>query len=640
MGGREITLNFLNNIKIGQRMNIVISLFVFLIIFSMSSYNYVSSKKQIYNSVDANLKNELADMSGYLNLELEKNQQITELGLTLFEQYLSNVGKIEIKSGEKITFNAIDQMTNISSDVEVNVWQINGKQIQKDITHVDQIKKFGIQTATIFQRIPEGFMRISTNVTDAKGNRAIGTYIPNSSQVVKTVLTGKTYTGRAFVVDDWYLTAYSPIIINGKVEGMLYVGQREKDLNNLEGLFHTKSFINKGYPMLISKNGEVIIHPTDKGKSYADFSFFKQMVSGNETSGKINYELDGEDKFLYFKYIDKIDAYVAGTVFVSDIHRQLYTLFILIAIVTLVAIGSFILLNYFFSKTITNGLMKGVDFANRLAEGDFTTHIDLNQKDEVGQLATSLNKMVYTLRDTIAGILSSSENIASASLQMSSTSTEMSQGAAEQASTIEEVSSTMEELSAMIQHNAENAKTTEQISFESRNKINQVVESASEAIKSSQIISEKISIINDIAFQTNILALNAAVEAARAGEHGRGFAVVAGEVRRLADDSKKAAEEIIKLSAESRLVSEEAGKKMMELLPEIQKTTELVQDITTSNMQQSLGVSQVSDSVQQMNQVAQQNAAASEELAASAEELSAQAGHLNDLVAFFKIRKY
>lgn len=160
-------MNFLNNIKIGQRMNIVISLFVFLIIFSMSAYNYVSSKKQIYNSVDEDLKNELADMSGYLNLELEKNQQITQLGVKLFEQYIANIGKIEIKNGEKTTFKAIDQMTNISSDVEVNVWQINGKQIQKDITHVDQIKKFGIQTATIFQRIPEGFMRISTNVTDA-----------------------------------------------------------------------------------------------------------------------------------------------------------------------------------------------------------------------------------------------------------------------------------------------------------------------------------------------------------------------------------------------------------------------------------------------------------------------------------------
>lgn len=632
-------IKFLNNMKIGQRINIVISTFVFLIIVSMSYYNFINRRDQIYNNVDEKLDNDIADLTGYLQLELAKNQHITQLGLDLFNQFIQNKGRIEIQNNEKIDFTAIDQFTNASKKIEVNAWYLAGKRIQNNFDLVDHTKTFNIQTATIFQRIPDGFLRISTNVTTSDGKRATGTYIPNSSPVAQAVLSGKTYTGRAFVVDDWYLTGYSPIVLNGRVEGMLYVGQREKDLSNLETLFKTKKFLEHGFPMLIAKKGDVIIHPFDKGKSYADKDFFNEMISSGEKFGKINYTYEGDKKYLYYEYVDQIDSYIAGTVYHKDIYSQLTKLFILIVIVTGLAISAFITLNFFFSKTITTGLKKGVDFANQLASGDLTTQIEFKYKDEVGELAQAMNQMVVKLRETLAGILTSSESIASASLQMSSTSTEMSQGAAEQASTIEEVSSTMEELSAMIQNSADNAKETEKISTASRDSINQVVKAASEAIKSSQIISEKINVINDIAFQTNILALNAAVEAARAGDHGRGFAVVAAEVRRLADNSKVAAEEIMKLSAESRVVSEAAGKQMMSLLPEIQKTTDLVQEITMSTMQQSLGVSQVNDSVQQMNHVAQQNAAASEEMAAGAEELSAQAEHLNDLVSFFKIGK-
>jgi methyl-accepting chemotaxis protein len=213
----------------------------------------------------------------------------------------------------------------------------------------------------------------------------------------------------------------------------------------------------------------------------------------------------------------------------------------------------------------------------------------------------------------------------------------MSQGASEQASSVEEVSSTMEQIAANVEQNTENAQQTEKISISAQMGISEVSEGANKAVEASRVIAQKIQIINDIAFQTNILALNAAVEAARAGEHGKGFAVVAAEVRKLAERSKVAADEIVGLTQNSLELAEGAGSKMAEILPDIEKTTKLVQEIAAASLEQNNGAGQVNSAVQQLNSVTQQNAAASEELATNAEELASQAQQLKDLVSYFKV---
>ena len=275
------------------------------------------------------------------------------------------------------------------------------------------------------------------------------------------------------------------------------------------------------------------------------------------------------------------------------------------------------------------------DKARLISQGDLT--VILTKRSEEDELMESLSNMVFQLQKIIQGIIENASNIASASQQLSSAAQQLSQGASEQASSTEEVSSSMEEMSANIQQNTENAKQTEQISLAASEKVKEGFNSSEISVSAMKDIAEKITIINDIAFQTNILALNAAVEAARAGEHGKGFAVVAAEVRKLAERSKVAADQIDQLSKNGVGISEKAGKQLAEVVPEIGKTAQLVQEITAASLEQNSGAVQINNAIQQLNQITQQNAAGSEEIATSSEELSVQADQLKSLVSFFKI---
>lgn len=306
-------------------------------------------------------------------------------------------------------------------------------------------------------------------------------------------------------------------------------------------------------------------------------------------------------------------------------------------IIVLLSLGFALFIVIFISRIITQPLLKGIEFAQNMAKGDLTTEIDINQKDEIGMLAENLKLMNSRIREVITYVSSTSENLLAASLELSSTSQIVSQGASEQASSAEEVSAAIEEMAANIQQNRENARQTEKIAIKAEKDIHFGSGKVTETVDAMREIVNKISIVGDLAFQTNILALNAAVEAARAGEHGRGFGVVASEVGKLAERSKLAASEIDQLTKSSVFNAEEAGKLMNEIVPEIQKTSQLIQEISAANKEQSAGADQINSAIQQLNIVTQQNAATSEELSTNAVELSAQAEQLQEIISFFKI---
>ncbi|MCJ8056020.1 methyl-accepting chemotaxis protein [Shinella curvata] len=286
-------------------------------------------------------------------------------------------------------------------------------------------------------------------------------------------------------------------------------------------------------------------------------------------------------------------------------------------------------------NVMTGNLRNTATIADQIANGDLTvTPKPLSEKDTLG---VSLQSMVERLRGVVADALSAANNVSSGSQELSASSEQLSQGATEQASSAEEASASMEEMAANIKQNADNAAQTEKIARQSAKDAEASGEAVGRAVGAMRTIAEKISIVQEIARQTDLLALNAAVEAARAGEHGKGFAVVASEVRKLAERSQAAAAEISTLSGQTVSVATEAGDMLTRLVPDIRKTAELISEISAACREQDIGASQINEAIQQLDKVTQQNAGASEEMSGTSEELAAQAEELQTSIAFFRV---
>ncbi|OIQ50098.1 Methyl-accepting chemotaxis protein II [Pseudodesulfovibrio hydrargyri] len=536
---------------------------------------------------------------------------------------------------------------------------------------VDEIMRLTGTTCTVFQTMngQGDLLRVATNILKTDGRRAVGTYIPGSSAVARTVMSGETYRGTAFVVNAWYLTQYRPIKdASGKVIGCLYVGILQEGVEQLRRAFKNVKLGRTGFLTVFggsgSSEGVVKMHKDDKAEGTnildeTDISgqhVFKDLTArAKEAGGKvvtIETGLKAADgarpAILSAVYFKPWDWVILGTGYLDEFMEgqratesalestNWWTVGIG-AVMLLLGVLVFILFARKMSGTIGATVTVMADINRGELDVPRLAARTGRMRDEMDDLGSAVNAMGDKLRKVVADVQAAAQNVTMGSGELTDTSQALAEGASNQASAVEEVSASMEEMTASIEQNTDNARETEKIARQAASDAGEGGQSVNRTVEAMRQIADKIAIIEEIARQTNLLALNAAIEAARAGEHGKGFAVVAAEVRKLAERSGVAAAEISELSASSVAIAEQAGTMLDKMVPDITRTAELIQEISASSDEQNTGATQIKDAVLELDKVVQQNAAESEHVAAASETLSGYAVQLQQIIGYFRL---
>ncbi|EKU80248.1 methyl-accepting chemotaxis protein [Massilia timonae] len=564
---------------------------------------------------------------------------------------------------------ALDEATTVDiGGRQVPTLSVAGQALNLDFSAPDAFTERTGGNATIFAASGEDFVRVSTSVKKENGERAVGTALDKASPAYPALRAGRNYVGLTTLFGKQFITQYEPVRdASGKVVGALYVGvDITADVAALKERIRAVKVGETGYFFVLSSApktyGDLIVHPSKEGENILDsqsadgHAFIKEMLEKKE--GTISYdwqnpgELQAREKFAAYSEMKDWNWVIAGGTYRDEITAaatELRNRFILFGLAALAVLAS--VLYFLVRATVTRPLAEVQAVAARIADGDLTAQVKARRDDEIGRLTGAINEIGARLSSVVGQVRDGAEHIATASQEISTGNLDLCSRTEEQAASLATTASSMDQLTTTVRQNADNARQADQLARSASevaqkggSTVSQVVARMDSISQASRKISDITSVIDGIAFQTNILALNAAVEAARAGEQGRGFAVVASEVRNLAQRSAAAAKEIkvlieasnSEVDAGSQLVAQ-AGVTMQEVLDSVQRVTDIMSEISSASQEQTQGIEEINRSVVEMDTVTQQNAALVEEASAAAQAMHEQADALARSVRRFRL---
>ncbi|WP_304621506.1 methyl-accepting chemotaxis protein [Rhodoferax sp. BLA1] len=542
-----------------------------------------------------------------------------------------------------------------------------GVPVNGDFSSVDRFNKDTGGVATVFARKGDDFERVTTSLKKQDGERAMGTLLDRKHPAYALALAGQTYTGPALLFGKPYMTHYEPVKDSGgQVIGIFFIGQ-DIGLQQaaLEKQILETRFFDSGGAYLIEANGPAaearfVVHPSASGKKVSELSpqaeaFVTKLMTSPD--GYLPQALPllnsaSDQRWATVRKLELGKRWLVAEVSASEAMAQYWRNMSLIwallaATAVLLGLGLYLLVK----RTVSQPLHELATAVLAVAQGDLTRTFESNRRDEIGELVTETEGMRLRYLQALQQVRQAAENIGTASSEIASGNQDLSQRTEQTASNLQRTASSMTQLTGAVQQSATAAHQANQLAASAASVaarggvvVGEVVSTMDEINQSSRRIADIISVIDSIAFQTNILALNAAVEAARAGEQGRGFAVVATEVRSLAGRSAAAAREIKalitasvdKVESGSRLV-QNAGDTMGEIVASVQRVSDIIGEISAAAAEQSQGISSVNVAVGELDQMTQQNAALVEQSAAAAESLRDQAQRLEQAVSVFKL---
>ena len=584
------------------------------------------TKKVLSDTIESNVAAEINAASTMLDADLKafifQNMVLLNTTNTIFQQ-----------------MNGIEETDEIimMNGNPTKAWRFNGKMINNSNLAEELNKNFPECQVSIFQKTDNGYVRISSTVKTMDVKSSVGTLLDKNNSVAKEVESKGIYQGQAEVLGKTYYAFYIPIKINGKIRGLLFSGA-EKAILQQRNFANVKNILDFGATAWYEGTNNNAFMTTDSKYQKLPAEVYQQMSADKSTDAKsITFDFEGQKKVIQYKYSQLGEGYLAfiypENYKYTAVYKIMWT-FIIVLLIVMVLIT--IAVTSFSSKLVhmIGGEPKDVEkLVDRMAGGDL--------RQQNNGKATGILNACYTMSDNLkkmlGNVIEGAENMSVSAGEINKTTQNLSQTSNEQAATADQIVQSVNYIQDEINNNSGKRMKTVAIAEQIKKDVKDIQITQTENLNAVKNISDKIDIINDIAFQTNILALNAAVEAARAGEQGKGFAVVASEIRKLAEKCKNSANDIIDGAQKTVEATELAHRRLAEILPEVDECAELMNQIAEAGQNQLMTISMINENVKELNQSIQANAAASEELAVSAEELNGQADMFRNSTEEFKI---